>query len=366
MLRPAVLLIILLLFCYSATSPVRAHSQSSTRAALETENGVPQTLSVDVALIDLLHWIDLDSDGDARIVWGDVLGAEQAILAFITDNVRITAGKDFCSMGAPADALSLVAGESASALRIALRVQCPAAAEAGQFRLRYSLFFDVNPEHRALLRVTGEAGDSIHLLTSDNRELRLTDEQSQLSGAHGFVGEGFRHILSGYDHLVFLLLLILPAAGVGGMRSRLMRIGAIVTAFTVAHSITLTAAITDAVHLPAGPVEIGIAASVVLAALMNVVRPLHALGWKIAFTFGLLHGFGFAGALAELNLGQEALWPGLLAFNIGIELGQLAVVALVLPILALASVSVRYRTLVVPSASFACAVIGVVWTAARF
>jgi hypothetical protein len=363
--RLAALFIIGSLFCCSAISPAHAHSQSSSRVALGTEKGVPQTLSVDVALIDLLHWIDLDSDGDARIVWGEVLAAKQAIFRFITDDVRITAGEEFCNMAAGGDALSLVSGESARALRVALQVQCPAATEAGNFRLRYGLFFDANPAHRALLRVTGEASDQVYLLTSDNRELRLTVDQSRFAGAGGFVREGLRHILSGYDHLVFLLLLILPAAGVGGMRSRPVRIGAIVTAFTVAHSITLAAAITGAVHLPARPVEIGIAASVVLAALMNVVRPLHALGAKIAFTFGLLHGFGFAGALAELNLGQEALWPGLLAFNIGIELGQLAVVALILPVLALASASVGYRTLVVPSASFACAVLGVVWTAAR-
>jgi hypothetical protein len=269
-------------------------------------------------------------------------------------------------MDARDGALSLVRREPVPGLRVELHLHCPPAAEADGLRLHYSLFFDGDPMHRALLRVTGDAGDSVHLLTIDNRELHLAGV-SQFSGTSGFLGEGFRHILSGYDHLVFLLLLILPVAGASVMRSRLVRIGAIITAFTVAHSITLTAAMTGAFRLPARPVEIAIAASVVLAALFNVVRPGgHTLGWKMAFAFGLLHGFGFAGALSELSLDPHALWASLLTFNIGIELGQVAVVALALPVLALMSLSARYQLLVVPLVSLACAALGMVWTAARF
>jgi hypothetical protein len=364
--RIAVFLLAGLLVCCNASRPVHAHSQSSSRLTLETENRVPQSLFVDVELIDLLHWIDLDNDGDSRLTWGEVLGAQQAILGFITANVGLAAGDRPCRMGAPEDALSLVRREPVPDLRVVLNLHCPPAAASGDLRLHYGLFFDGDPMHRALLRITGEAGDSVYLLTTDNRELHLADA-SQSSGTADFLGEGFRHILSGYDHLVFLLLLILPTAGAGVRRSGLMRVGAIVTAFTVAHSITLTAAMTGAFRLPAGPVEIAIAASVVLAALFNVLRPGgHALGWKIAFAFGLLHGFGFAGALSELDLDPHDLWASLLAFNIGIELGQLTVVALVLPALALMALSARYQPLIVPLVSLACAVLGMAWTAARF
>jgi hypothetical protein len=364
--RLAAFLLAGLLICCNASSPVHAHSQSSSRMTLETGNRVPQTLTVDVALIDLLHWIDLDNDGDARVTWGEVLGAKQAILGFITADVALSVGDGTCRMDAREDALSLVRDDPVPGLRIVLNLHCPPAAGSGGLRLHYGLFFDGDPMHRALLRVTGEADDSVYLLTTDNRELHLAGV-SQFSGTAGFLGEGFRHILSGYDHLVFLLLLILPAAGTGVMRSRLTRIGAIVTAFTAAHSITLTAAMTGAFRLPAAPVEIAIAGSVVLAALFNVVRPGgHALGWRIAFAFGLLHGFGFAGALAELDLDPQDLWASLLAFNIGIEFGQLAVVALVLPVLALIALSARYQLLVVPLVSLACAALGIVWTAARF
>jgi hypothetical protein len=365
MLRIAAFLIAGWLTCCIAISPAYAHSQSSSQMTLKTENGVPRALAVDVSLIDLLHWVDLDGDDDARVVWGEVLDAKHAILAFIADNVQVSAGIKPCRLAAREGALSMLSRDAAPSLRVALRVHCPRATEAEGFRLHYDLFFDGDPMHRALLRVTGEAGDSVHLLTADSRELRLAGI-SRFSGSTGFVGEGFRHILSGYDHLLFLLLLILPAAGAKGVRARLLRIGAIVTAFTVAHSITLAAAMTDALHLPAKPVEIAIAASIVVAALLNVARPGgHALGWKIAFAFGLLHGFGFAGALAELSLDPNDLWATLLAFNIGIELGQLAIVALVLPALALISLSPGYQSRIVPSASLACAALGVMWTAAR-
>ena len=342
-----------------------AHSQSSSRMTLETRDGIPQALSVEVALIDLLHWIDLDQDADAQLTWGEVLTARRAILDLVVDNLQIEADDESCGIDAGDRALLFSGHAATPGLRIELLVRCPSAAEASEYRLHYSLFFDADPSHKSLLRIAGEAGESVHLLSADNRELRLPDAPSAVSTFRSFVVEGFLHILSGYDHLIFLLLLILPAAGARAMRSRLSHIAGIVTAFTVAHSITLAAAMTGAVRLPAGPVEAAIAASVVLAAVMNVVRPRHTLGWKIAFAFGLLHGFGFAAALAELGVAPKALWSGLLAFNIGIEFGQLAVTALALPLFMVMSLSAHYRTFLVPAASLACAVLGVLWTLAR-
>ncbi|HWM29004.1 MAG TPA: HupE/UreJ family protein [Woeseiaceae bacterium] len=363
MARIAPWLIAGLLFSWHGMA--HAHSQSSSRMTLETRDGIPQALSVEVALIDLLHWIDLDQDADAQLTWGEVLAARHAILDLVVGNLQIEADDESCGIDAENRAFLFSGHAGTPGLRIELLVRCPSAGKAADYLLRYSLFFDGNPSHKSLLRIAGDAGESVHLLSADNRELRLSGAASEVSTFRSFVVEGFHHILSGYDHLIFLLLLILPAAGAGAMRSRLARIAGIVTAFTVAHSITLAAAMTGAVRLPAGPVEAAIAASIVLAAVMNVIRPRHTLGWKIAFAFGLLHGFGFAGALAELGLAPKTLWSGLLAFNIGIELGQLAVTAASLPLFMVMSLSARYRTLLVRSASLACAVLGVIWTAAR-
>ena len=140
---------------------------------------------------------------------------------------------------------------------------------------------------------------------------------------------GVEHILAGIDHLLFVLALLLIVRGS-------WRIVATITAFTVAHSITLVAATLGWVHVPGPPVEAIIALSIVFVA-SEVVHGLRGRAgltarapWVVAFSFGLLHGLGFAGALAEVGLPQKAIPVALLTFNVGVELGQLVFVAAVL------------------------------------
>jgi hydrogenase/urease accessory protein HupE len=140
---------------------------------------------------------------------------------------------------------------------------------------------------------------------------------------------GVEHILFGFDHLLFVLALVILVRD-------WRRVAATVTAFTIAHSITLAAATLGFVHVPAPPVEASIALSIVLVAveILNTRRGKPSLTarlpWLVAFSFGLLHGFGFAGALAEVGLPQHAIPVALLFFNIGVEMGQLVFVAAVL------------------------------------
>ncbi len=157
-----------------------------------------------------------------------------------------------------------------------------------------------------------------------------------------FVREGVRHIWLGYDHLLFLVTLLLPA----GLRRRagawqaVDRFGTtfraillVVTAFTVAHSITLGLAVLGLVELPPRLTEAAIAVSVVAAALNNVWPVVTRRLWAVAFGFGLIHGLGFAGALGELGLPRDAKLTALVGFNLGVELGQLAIVVVVLPLI---------------------------------
>jgi len=145
---------------------------------------------------------------------------------------------------------------------------------------------------------------------------------------------GIEHILGGVDHLLFVLSLLLIVRG-------FKPIALTITSFTLAHSLTLAAATLGFVHVPGPPVEAAIALSIVFVAA-EVVRGLHGepgltarAPWLVAFTFGLLHGFGFAGALAEVGLPQKAIPVALLTFNIGVELGQLLFVAAVIGVVAL-------------------------------
>src|SRR6202042_1485048 len=143
---------------------------------------------------------------------------------------------------------------------------------------------------------------------------------------------GIEHILFGFDHLLFVLALVILVRD-------WRRVAVTVTAFTIAHSITLAAATLGFVNVPGPPVEATIALSIMLVAveILNARRGKPSftvrLPWLVAFSFGLLHGFGFAGALAEVGLPQHAIPVALLFFNIGVEIGQLVFVAAVLALI---------------------------------
>jgi hypothetical protein len=139
----------------------------------------------------------------------------------------------------------------------------------------------------------------------------------------------------------------------------------IVTAFTLAHSITLSLAALDVVRLPSRFVESVIAASVVLVALNNL-RPMFGdKGWMVAFGFGLIHGFGFAGALGDLGLQRATLALALVGFNVGVELGQLAIVAVFLPVAFALRGSGFYRVVILRFGSAAVMLIAAGWMVDR-
>jgi HupE / UreJ protein len=193
----------------------------------------------------------------------------------------------------------------------------------------------------SVLRVVGEDGTERALMYAGNPGAVALDP-SLLETAAQFVRDGFQHILGGIDHLLFILCLVLPVR-------RWRALIAIVTAFTIAHSLTLGSAALG--FAPAGLwfpplVEVLIAASIVWLAIENVIRPAERLAerWPIAFGFGLVHGFGFSFALSErLQFAGGNLLTALAAFNIGVESGQLLILALTVPLLWLARRHVRVQ-----------------------
>jgi hypothetical protein len=195
-----------------------------------------------------------------------------------------------------------------------------------------------DPTYGAELTVTGDGaflGQA--LLRADESTLRIArlpgpaadGAKPPVPSFGAYLRLGVEHILTGYDHLLFLLGLLVACRS---FRSVL----AIVSAFTVAHSLTLALAALDIFSLPGGVVEPLIAATIVFVGVENWIRGDEPKGrWALAFAFGLVHGFGFAGALKQIGLGAAGapfLAP-LLAFNLGVELGQIAVAALLLPVL---------------------------------
>ena len=201
-------------------------------------------------------------------------------------------------------------------------------------QLRYDLLFDQDPLHRALI---GASGASRKVLDRNHRELVLTGHLSILDNMADFFLLGVEHIFTGYDHILFLVALLLAAGvvGGGGLRPGFIYLLGVVTSFTVAHSVTLICAALGWVALGSRVVEPAIAATITYVGIENLVVRSPRRRWLLTFVFGLVHGFGFAHILSEVGLPARGLLLSLLSFNVGVEVGQLAVVALLFPMVRL-------------------------------
>lgn len=205
----------------------------------------------------------------------------------------------------------------------------------------YNLFFETNSLHRGLLRL--EAGGKTQLAAFSPRHSSQSFQFGPPSYGRQFLDflrEGVWHIWTGYDHILFLLALLLPSvlrreAGqwreARALRPAFYNVLKIVSAFTLAHSLTLSLAALGVVRPPSRFTESAIALSVVLAAANNLWPLMGERAWIVAFGFGLIHGFGFATALSDFGLTHGRLALTLVGFNAGVEIGQLAIVAVFLP-----------------------------------
>lgn len=186
---------------------------------------------------------------------------------------------------------------------------------------------DADPTARQVVLI-GEGDDAPQaLLDAANTSVTLSaPPPSLLSTLKRYLVTGIEHIFLGYDHIAFLVAVVLWAR-------RLVPVIKVVTAFTVAHSITLSLATLNVVVIPSAIVEPAIAASIVYVAMENFFTRNIDSRWRVTFAFGLVHGFGFAGALREIGLPTNAVATALAAFNIGVEVGQVAIVSIVVPTL---------------------------------
>lgn len=340
-----------------------AHSGSASYVSLEEEAHVVHA-TVALELRDVQYAVGVDANEDGRITWGELKGAAAVLGAFTDERLRLSRDERACSMSFIDIAVDSIAAAPFAVLR--LRYDCPS---EGTLRISSDLMFDVDANHRSLIKWQHEAAKAVSILSASSRTWSAPAAGvSKLAQLRGFLVEGIWHIWTGFDHLAFLLVLLLPAfIAREGEQSRLelKRLLAIVTAFTAAHSITLILAATGTVTPPEKPIEVAIAASVVLAALMNLFSRRHSASVATAFGFGLLHGFGFAAALQGLSATRDSLALALAGFNIGVEAGQLAVVAATLPFFYWLSRKKRYASHVVPGLSLAVGALAVGWIVQR-
>ena len=359
-----------IVFCFAlalgAALPASAHKASDAYLQLRGDARGTE-LRIDVALRDLDAALDLDADLDGRLTWGEVRAASPAIEAWVRAGVQL----EGCPLEPAGQALERRNDGSYAVLT--LRSAC---AMPGLPRLRYALMQDLDATHRGLLKIEAPRRAPVLQVLDPATGDRDSIAPAESPGASAsLVLEGVRHIVGGFDHLLFLLCLMLPAvmrrAPGGGWRpvdrpgQALGPVARIVTAFTLAHSITLGLAATGRVALSPALIEPAIAATIVLAAIDNL-RPIFA-GRRglVTFVFGLVHGFGFAGVLGELDLGTVQFAWALLQFNVGLELGQLAVVAAAVGVLYLLRGSPRYPAWAIGGGSALCGVVGALWFVER-
>jgi len=357
----------MLLLCLPA--PAFAHKASDAYLQLHRE-GDTVALRWDIALRDLDAVLDLDANDDRRLSWGEVRARMGNIRALALGALTLQQGQCALAEAQPPAVEDRIDG---AYLVLQLRGRCPAGTALD---IDYRLFREVDPTHRGLLRVMADAGTqpTVRSLDPSAGPQSVPWPDASASADSSFFRDGIHHILIGYDHILFLVCLLLPAVlrrkpdgwePVLTWRDAVWPMLGIVTMFTIAHSITLALAGLKVVTISPRIIEPGIAITILLAAVDNLYPVLRGRRKLFSFLFGLIHGFGFAGALAELDLPLRNFVLALLQFNLGVEAGQLMVVGVVLVALLALRRWQRYSPVVLRGGSALAMLVAFAWLAER-
>ena len=303
---------------------VSAHAHQVKLSTARVTLGGDRTVSVEVALkgsdADRLAGTNV-FDAQRDSVDPTLVAASAApILAYVNAHVAVT-GLD--GKACVAGAAALVPDGDGVIYRNAFSCRNV----RGDIVYRSTVLTAIDPSARQIVLIGEGANVPQALLDASNTTVTLSAPAPLLlSTMQRYLVTGIEHIFLGYDHIAFLVGVVLWAR-------RLVPVIKIVTAFTIAHSITLSLAALNIIVLPGVVVEPAIAASIVFVAMENFFSRDIDSRWRVTFAFGLIHGFGFASALREFGLPANAVVPALAAFNIGVEVGQVAIVSIVVPAL---------------------------------
>ena len=367
-----------------------AHKESDAYLTLRTDPANPNVLrgQFDIALRDLAFVIDIDSNQDGEVTWGEVKAHRDAIERYALGGLTIKGDGLTCETH-PTDQKIDAHNDGAYDV-ISFDAVCDKEIP-NRLTVVYALFQDVDPYHRGI--VTIHAGDRVAgavlgpKTPTATLDLREPDRWSQFKS---FMVDGIWHIWTGPDHLLFILSLLLPAvlyrrslipssqppsipAGsndtgwvpVPRLSRAMIELIKVVSGFTVSHSATLTLSVLGYVNLPSRLVESGIALSIIVAALNNLYPVVTRRAWVVAFAFGFIHGLGFASALAGLSLPPAAMAASLGGFSLGVELGQESIVLPFLPLAFLLRKTRFYQVGVLRWGSWLIIAIATLWLVQR-
>lgn len=319
---------------------VSAHQLSTAYLQLTLDNTGQLAGEWQVRLYDLELALGVDTDGNGKLRWQELQNRAEVVSSYLTSQLHIQRGEKQCVL-ALSEEWKIDSHFNEAYLLIPVRAQC---ALAGNIALDYTAFFAQDTEHKLLLSLTHADETSNRVVSDSQRSIVWNAEAGDVWKTFvEFVYQGMVHIWIGLDHILFLLSLLLTCVLLRvnnawvpqqDIKRILINTTWIVTAFTLAHSITLSMTALGMLQLSSRWVEVGIAISVALVALNNIFPLVLRVGW-LTFGFGLLHGMGFAGVLGELGLPADQQWLTIFAFNLGVEVGQMAIVIVLLPLLIL-------------------------------
>jgi len=338
----------------------QAHIASNGFLSLKVE-GARVSGALELAIRDGELAVGLDRDRDGKVSWGELRASQSALQTYVLGHIALAGADGACKFSfAPVQVNERVDGNY---LWLPLTADCGSAPK--RLTIDYKVLNEEDPSHRGLLTLSanGEVQTAVLGGASAARLFEL-DHPSPWAAFVEYLRAGVWHIWSGIDHLLFLLSLLLPAVllrrnnrweAVPMAAPAFTNIVKVVTAFTLAHSITLSLAAFDVIRLPGRLTESVIAASIIVAALNNVFPRVTEGRWRIAF----------ASVLAEMGLPKGARLVSLVAFNLGVEVGQLAVVLAVMPLAYILRSTVFYRRGVMPWGSSAIAALALIWFVQR-
>ena len=381
-----------------------AHLASDSYLRIELDTHAKVSGQWDIALRDLDAAIGLDAGPEGLMTWGKLRAKQSKIEAYAFSHLAIGGG------ACPIEPNGFLVDYHAGNAYAVIRFTADCAQAPSPLILNYRLLFDLDPTHRGLLTIIQPGGERSEVLSPDHPEVALDQAPSSAIETVGrFIGFGISHILLGYDHLLFIGVLLIVAPFQRAARSRaadgqfesvrrsrilfehrifpktgphfwvrcsswkpiegfgnvLIQTLKILTAFTLAHALSLTLAVLGIVDIPSRLVDPAVAMTIMAAAIDNVRPILPQLRWTVAFGFGLIHGLAFASALVPMRLQPSGLALALASFNIGVELGQIALALLLIPIVYVVRWEKVYLRFFAPALSLAAFGLASIWLVER-
>ena len=316
---------LIFLIFFTTFSFLTAHPLNTSSIVLDLNKSRP-TISLSFYLFNLQSPLKLNSEPIAKTAYDK----KNEALKYIKSKISIRNNSNICSLenlNYKSEDLSLIT---------MFNINCNEPLE--NLKIKYTLFFEFDKTQEGIMSIILPSKEKSYIFSIHQKEYALkisTPKSSIFNDFKNFVIEGMYHIWEGIDHIMFLLMLLIPALlYTTSFKLALLDVLKIVTAFTVSHSITLSLSMFNLLNPPEQIVETLIAISVLLTALNNIYPVIsYKKEWLLAFIFGFIHGFGFANAMHEINLNSVNFFSAVFGFNIGVEIGQIVIVLVILPII---------------------------------